>query len=162
MILQNSRFPVAQTFSNLPPFLTVQDHASEVRVYSVALVESQAILRHHIELSAKDRECFPVDTGVRQTRYHMCEWYRVLLPVSMTRSMYIWSCLVDLRMNRKSRCINRLVADHDLAIFVDQNEIAHANLREVSRQRVKPCRRTLVSHPSPVMHVKSYKSDRSR
>lgn len=71
----------------------------------------------------------------------------------MARSMYIRPCLVDLRMDRKSRCVDRFVADHDLAIFVNQNEIAHADLREVPRQRVEPCRDMLVTHRSPAVYV---------
>ena len=80
----------------------------------------------------------------------------------MARSMYIRPCLMNLRMDRKSRCVDRLIANYDLAIFVYQNEIAHANLREVSRQRVKPCCYISVTHPPLETHVKSYKSDRSR
>ena len=162
VILQNGRFPIAQTFSNFPAFLAVQDHASKVWIHSMALVESQAILSHHIELPAKYRERFPVDTGMCQPRCNVCEWRKSSLPVGMARSMYIRPRLVDLGMNSKSRCVDRLVADYDLAVFVDQDEIAHANLREVSRQWVQPCRSTSVTFPSSETKVKPYKSDRSR
>jgi hypothetical protein len=64
--------------------------------------------------------------------------------------MYIRPCLVNLRMNSKSRCVDRLVADDDLAVFVDQNEVAHANLRKVPGQRVKPCRSISVAYPPAV------------
>jgi hypothetical protein len=88
--------------------------------------------------------------------------FKSSLPVSMARSMYIRPCLVDLRMNRKSRRVDRLIANHDLAIFVDQNEIADANLREVARQRVEPYNGISVTQSELSMHVKSYKSDRLR
>lgn len=54
VVLQDSRFAVTQALGDLPPFLAVQHHASEVGIYSMALVESQAILSHHVELPAKD------------------------------------------------------------------------------------------------------------
>ena len=133
MVLQDSSLPVTETLSDLPPLFAVQDHASKVGIYSMTFVESQAVLGHHVELPAKDRECFAVNTGLRQSSYHMYKGCRFSLPVSMARSMYIRPCLVNLRMDSKSRGINRLVADHDLAIFVDQNEIADANLRKVAR-----------------------------
>lgn len=56
----------------------------------------------------------------------------------MARCMYIRPCLVNLRMDRKGRCVDRLITNYDLAIFVDQNEIAHADLREVPGQWVQP------------------------
>ena len=62
-------------------------------------------------------------------------------PVSVTRSMDIRPCLVNLRVYGESSRIDGLIAYHDLAIFIDQNEIAHADLGEVSRQWVQPCER---------------------
>jgi hypothetical protein len=50
-------------------------------------------------------------------------------------------------MDSKSRRVDRLVADDDLAIFVDQNEIADADLRKVARQRIEPCRSISVTYP---------------
>lgn len=138
VVLQDSSFPIAETLGDFSSFFTIQDHASEVGVNSVTFVESQAILSHHIELPAKDRERFAVNTGLRQSSYHMDRAFKFPLPVSMARSMYIRPSLVDLRMNRKSRRVDRFIANHDLAIFVDQNEIADANLRKVARQRVQP------------------------
>jgi hypothetical protein len=52
--------------------------------------------------------------------------------------MYIRPCLVNLRMDRKSRRVDGLITYHDLTIFIDQDEVAHADLRKVSRQRVEP------------------------
>ena len=80
----------------------------------------------------------------------------------MARSMYIRPCLVNLRMDRKSRCVDRLIANYDLAIFVYQNEIAHGNLREVPRQWVQPYCCVSVTYPLPRTNFKAYKSDRSR
>ena len=54
----------------------------------------------------------------------------------MARSVHIRPRLVDLGMNRESSRIDGFVADHDLAIFVDENEVADADLREVSREWV--------------------------
>lgn len=53
VVLQNSRFPIAQTLSDFLPFLTIQNHAPKIRIYSMAFVESQAVLCHHIKLPAK-------------------------------------------------------------------------------------------------------------
>jgi hypothetical protein len=50
------------------------------------------------------------------------------LPVSMARSVDVRSRLVDLRVDGESRCVNGLFADHDLTIFIHQNEIADADL----------------------------------
>jgi hypothetical protein len=62
----------------------------------------------------------------------------VILPVSMARSMHIRPRLVDFRVNGESGCVNGLFAYDDLAIFVDQDEVADADLWEVSRKRVEP------------------------
>ena len=57
----------------------------------------------------------------------------------VTRRMHIRPSFMDFRVNGKSRRIDRLFANHNLAIFIDQNQIADADLREVSRKRVEPC-----------------------
>jgi len=46
--------------------------------------------------------------------------------------MHIRSRLVNLRVNGKSRRVDGLFADDDFAVFVDEDEVAHANLGEVS------------------------------
>jgi hypothetical protein len=52
----------------------------------------------------------------------------VTLPVSMARSMHVGSRLVDFRVDGESGCVNGLFAYDDLAIFVDQDEVADADL----------------------------------
>ena len=47
--------------------------------------------------------------------------------------MDIRPCLMDLGMNRESCSVDGLIANHDLTILVDQDEIAYADLRKVSR-----------------------------
>jgi hypothetical protein len=46
----------------------------------------------------------------------------------MARSMHVRPRLVDLRVNGESRCVDRLLAYDDLAIFIHQDEIADADL----------------------------------
>jgi hypothetical protein len=62
MILQNDSFSIAQTLSDLPALLTIQHDTAKVRVYGVVFVEAQAVLCHHVQLAAKDGECFAVGT----------------------------------------------------------------------------------------------------
>lgn len=79
----------------------------------------------------------------------------------MARGMHVRPCLVNLGMDRKSRSVDGLFADHDLAVFVHEDEVTHADLREVSGQWVEPCGESVVCRLT-VMHVEIYKSGRSR
>jgi len=56
----------------------------------------------------------------------------------MTSSINIRSRLVNLRVYRKRRRINRLVSNHNIAILIDENQIAHTDLAEMLRQRIEP------------------------
>lgn len=52
--------------------------------------------------------------------------------------MDIWPGFMDLGMDCEGRCIDRFLANHDIAIFVDKNQIGDRNLREVFGQRIQP------------------------
>jgi hypothetical protein len=52
--------------------------------------------------------------------------------MSMASSMHIRSRLVNLRVNSKSRCVDGLFANDDFSVFVDEDEVAHADLGEMS------------------------------
>ena len=52
--------------------------------------------------------------------------------MSVTSSVHIWSRFVDLRVDGESCGVDGLFADYDFSIFVDEDEVAYANLREVS------------------------------
>ena len=54
MILQNSSLPITQRSRDPSPFFPVENHAPEIRVHSMTLVEPQRVLRHHIERLAED------------------------------------------------------------------------------------------------------------
>lgn len=41
-------------------------------------------------------------------------------------------------MDREGGCIDRFLANHDVAIFVDKDQIRHRNLREMLRKRIQP------------------------
>lgn len=58
MVLQNDRFASPQCTRNAFPFFAVKHHASKVVVDGMTLVESQRILRHHVERYAEDRVRF--------------------------------------------------------------------------------------------------------
>lgn len=62
----------------------------------------------------------------------------VHLPMSMASSINIRPRLVDFRVYREGRGIDGLIPDHDVAIFVDENEVAHTDLAEMLRQWVQP------------------------
>jgi len=47
-------------------------------------------------------------------------------------SVYVRARLVDFRMDGKSRCVDGLLADDDFPVFVDEDEVAYADLGEVS------------------------------
>jgi hypothetical protein len=53
-------------------------------------------------------------------------------PVSMASGVHIRPCLVDFRVDGKSRCVDGLFADDDFSVFVDEDEVAHADLGKVS------------------------------
>lgn len=52
--------------------------------------------------------------------------------------MNIWPGFVDLRMDCEGRRIDRFLANHNIAIFVDKNQIGDRDLREVFGQRIQP------------------------
>lgn len=51
--------------------------------------------------------------------------------MSVTSSVLIWSRFVDLRVDGESCCVDGLFADDDFSVFVDEDEIAYADLGEV-------------------------------
>ena len=53
MILQNRRLAIPKTLGDFPPLLAIQHHAAEIRVNSMALIETQAVLRDHIKFAAE-------------------------------------------------------------------------------------------------------------
>jgi hypothetical protein len=59
--------------------------------------------------------------------------------MSVTSGVHIRPRLVDFRVDGKSRCVDGLFADDDFSVFVDKDEITHADLGEVSGKRVEPC-----------------------
>lgn len=61
MILQDDGLSIAKVLCDPLTFFAIQDDTTELRIDSMVLVEPQAILRNHIELSAKNAEGFAVD-----------------------------------------------------------------------------------------------------
>lgn len=53
MVLQNSSLSVAKALRDPLAFLSVEHNATKLRVNRVVLIETQAVLRDHIELSPK-------------------------------------------------------------------------------------------------------------
>lgn len=60
------------------------------------------------------------------------------LGVQLTCGMDFWSGFVDFRMDGKGSGIDRLVTNHYAPFFIHKNQIRHADLGEVHRQRVEP------------------------
>lgn len=56
----------------------------------------------------------------------------------MARGMDIRSRLVNLAVNRESRRVDGLVADHYIALFVHEDEVRDGDLAEVLGERVQP------------------------
>jgi hypothetical protein len=50
----------------------------------------------------------------------------------MASGVHIRPCLVDFRVDGKSRCVDGLFANNDFSVFVDEDEVAHADLGKVS------------------------------
>lgn len=105
MVLQNYRLAVTQRFSNSLSFFSVQDHASEVVINRVTLPESQRVLSHHIQFTAKDTEGLSINA------------------VCVASCINVWTSFVDLRVDGECGCVDRFFTFHDLAIFIDQDEI---------------------------------------
>lgn len=61
MVLQNNRLPGPQMLGNPPPLFTIKHHTAKLRVHGVVVVEAQTVLRHHVQLAAKDGPRFAVD-----------------------------------------------------------------------------------------------------
>jgi hypothetical protein len=53
-------------------------------------------------------------------------------PMSVASGVYIWSRFVDFRVDGESCGVDGLFADYDFSVFVDEDEVAHADLGEVS------------------------------
>jgi hypothetical protein len=133
VVLQDNSFAISQTLRDPSPLLAIQHHSAEVLVDGVVFVEAQAVLGDHVELAAEDREGFAVDAVVGRDislcGRSSCSTYS---PMSVARSVYIWSRFVDFRVDGESRGVDGLFADHHFSIFVDEDEVAHADLGEVS------------------------------
>lgn len=46
--------------------------------------------------------------------------------------------LLTFRMDCKCCSIDRFISDHDIAVFVYENQVGNTDLREVLRERVEP------------------------
>jgi hypothetical protein len=53
-------------------------------------------------------------------------------PVSVASGVYIRTSFVDFRVDGESCCVDGLFADDDFSVFVDEDEVADADLGEVS------------------------------
>lgn len=148
VILQDGRLAVTETLGDLLALFAIQHDAAEIWVHGMALVEAQTILRDHVELAAEDGECFAVDAWWgRSVDFHhglLC----LDIPVSVTRSVYIRSGLVDLGMDGEGCGVDGLVADDDFAVFVDEDKVADADEGEVLGKGIEPCRFSLVRNRS--------------
>lgn len=120
VVLQDDRLAITQVFCNPPSLLAIQYHAAELRVHRMILIEPQTVLRNHVQLPPKYRERLPI--------HAMC----------MARRVDIRPCFVDLAVDRKGGGIDGLIADDDLALFVDENKVRDRDQREVFGQRVEP------------------------
>lgn len=59
--------------------------------------------------------------------------------------VHVWPCLVDLRVDCESCCVDGFIAYHDFAVFVDEDEVTDADLGEVAGEWVEPCWNTSVN-----------------
>lgn len=105
VVLQDDGLAVAEGLRDALPFLAVQHDAAEVVVDRVRLPEPQRVLRHHVQLPPEHAERLPVHR------------------VRVARRVHVRSCLVDLRVDRKCRRVDRLVSDHHFPFFVHQDQV---------------------------------------
>ncbi|KJR90047.1 uncharacterized protein SPSK_06589 [Sporothrix schenckii 1099-18] len=121
VVLQDDGFVVrAQDSRDSSSFLPIEDNATKLVVHGMALVETEGILRNHVQWPPKGTKCLAVD-GVR-----------------VAGGMHVRPRLVDFRVDGKRGGIDGLAALDDDAVFVDENEVGHADLRKVHRQRIQP------------------------
>jgi hypothetical protein len=60
------------------------------------------------------------------------------LPMRVAGSVDVRTRFVDFGMDGEGCCVDGLFAFYDFTVFVDEDEVAHADLGEVSRKRVEP------------------------
>lgn len=60
MILQDNRFAVAQVLGDPTTFLAIEDNPAKLRIHGVILVETQGVLRDHVQFAAERAEGFAV------------------------------------------------------------------------------------------------------
>ena len=120
MVLQNDRLPVPERLRDPPPLLPIEHHAAEVVVNSVASPEPQRVLCHHVERASKHGEGLPVDR------------------MSVARGMDVRPGLVDFRVDGKRGRVDRLLAFDDLPVFVHEDQVRNADLREMLREGIQP------------------------
>ena len=60
MVLEDNSFSISKVSCDSLAFFPIENDASELWIHSVILVESQAVLGDHIELSTEHRECLAI------------------------------------------------------------------------------------------------------
>jgi hypothetical protein len=103
VILQNNCLSISQVRGYSSALFAVQHDTSELRIDGVVFVKSQTVLRDHVKLTTENGERFAVYT------------------MSMTGSVNIRPCFVDLAMDRERSGIDRLVSDDHLPFLVDED-----------------------------------------
>jgi hypothetical protein len=142
VVLQDDSLAISQTLRDPPSLLAIQHDPAEILVHGVVFVEAQAVLGDHVELAAEDREGFAVDAVVgwvvsrrdpsRSSCGAVSGWLSMDSPMSVASGVHIRPRLVDFRVDGESRCVDGLFADDDFSVFVDENEVAHSDLGEMS------------------------------
>ena len=117
MVLQDDSLVPAQCLANAVAFAGLVDHAVELLVDAMVLIEHAGVLRERLQWLAKCSPCLAVG-GMRVRSGHD-----------------VGPVFVQRRMNGEGRAVQRPLALHDFALVVDQQQVRHLHLREVHAQR---------------------------
>lgn len=120
MIAQDDSLAVAEGVGNARAFLLAEDDATKVVVDAVAAPEAHGVLRDHVKRLAEDGPGLAIDA------------------VRVAGGVHVRARGVDGRVDGEGGPVDRLLALHHLPRVVDEDEVRHADLREVRRQRVEP------------------------
>lgn len=105
MILQDHRLAIPKNIRNAFPFLAIQDHAAEIVVDGVRFVETDGVLRYHVQGLAEDGPRFAVHA------------------VGVAGGVDVRTETVYLGVDCEGGGVDGFVADDYVAVFVYEDEV---------------------------------------
>lgn len=122
VILQNDTPALPQRRCNARPFLSANHRPAVARIHSQIVVEAQCILVDHLDRATEAREGLAIHA------------------VGVAGGVEVGARLVDLAVDGKGGPVDGILGTTrlDLAVFVDEHEVADFDLGEVRAEGVDP------------------------